>query len=518
MASELTVQSALNELEKARSFLYQKRQLLQRSQLSLADIDKIKYCCVWISKAKVGLRNHHIAVEDKEIDELVQLIKEVVQAQSDKNVLASASPPPQPHIVLKHGLERLFNDDELQNIAYELQIDTDNLRRGTKPIFVISLIQCCAQRNQLRGLLDTARAKRPQYSWPDTITEQDVLPQAEAFDASTPPFNRIPDFIDTNFGFGLRALPGILAHDNVMVQQKNQLMDVFRVTRTQIGKLDTFKEIHDRLHVIQFSCYEPMRKNTLPFIDNEKLFDEITCYLDLVESIIEDLEAIGKNASYAQGMLSFLDDLHFAHQELIELLQSKSIDGLKRALFHLRTVLKVHPTRANTKLIDAAQDLPLTPMLALLQSISSATASLPETLETKRLNEDIDRLHLFNEQLQNLLKEHNLWQAITDRLQPVVDDAPCGDVEIQIIWPIVLKHAPTLYQSIGGSWAKTMRLLQQEISLAIDLRNMDQVRISLSRYHNCAASRFYRVDEKLRQHCRQLERLDLALSPLLGMR
>lgn len=60
-----------------------------------------------------------------------------------------------------------FNNDELEQIAFELGIDTDNVMVGErKRNRVIDLCEYCRKRDMLNMLATACHARRPQLNWP----------------------------------------------------------------------------------------------------------------------------------------------------------------------------------------------------------------------------------------------------------------------------------------------------------------------------------------------------------------
>lgn len=68
---------------------------------------------------------------------------------------------------LKLNMSATFNLEELRDVLFQVNMDSDNLPGETKPIKILSLIIMLAQQGKLANLIEILRVTRPHAQWED---------------------------------------------------------------------------------------------------------------------------------------------------------------------------------------------------------------------------------------------------------------------------------------------------------------------------------------------------------------
>ena len=173
-----------------------------------------------------------------------------------------------------------------------------------------------------------------------------------------------------------------------------------------------YKNVHDRLHDLQFKCYNYI------FQEGRKLEDEIDWpLLDQPEkdfaSLAEALQQASQQSSLGDEDFSWLDSLGEAGRQLSAACNDLSIAPLQEAARIIRSILEVRPTIFDTKLCAAARTLPLEDLRKALGAVRGKMgANLLKSDAGKRFSAGVDALPQLSANLEILTTEHTRWQVI----------------------------------------------------------------------------------------------------------
>lgn len=155
-------------------------------------IGKMQYHCqeatVSVPVASIDFRNPREIHEIQDILGFIRLLRRKLGDSTHFNALnatinsVTSSPiSTEPGVgTLRQAMERAFSLDDIQNIAFDLKIDYENLAGDTKTAKIRALIQVCMHLQRVSDLLTTCRQMRPTLDWdlilPAKAEETAVLP------------------------------------------------------------------------------------------------------------------------------------------------------------------------------------------------------------------------------------------------------------------------------------------------------------------------------------------------------
>ena len=306
-----------------------------------------------------------------------------------------------------------------------------------------------------------------------------------------------------------------------MTKQKGALV----AAEARLQVLVDYKNVHDRLHDLQFKCYNYI------FQEGRRLEDQIDWPLLVqpqknLEEILKSLQQAAAQESMADEDFAWLKPLQMAKDRLDTACEDLAIAPLQEAGTMIRTILEMRPAIFDTKLCAAAKTLPLDKLRQALSTIrASLSPALIATEVGQKLTAAVDALPELSDNLDALTNEHNRWQVIASTLWSI--DALI-DQTIEVLlsrWPNLHQRLQTICGGNPAKWAvlilESAAKLDQLVAMSpptepIELQRWQKkVRMVYTSCSNDGGTRFYQVDLSLKRLCDQLHEIQLALAKIL---
>ena len=286
-----------------------------------------------------------------------------------------------------------------------------------------------------------------------------------------------------------------------------------------------YKNVHDRLHDLQFKCYNYI------FQEGRKLEDEIDWpLLDQPEkdfaSLSEALQQAAQQPSLSEEDFSWLDGLGDAGKQLSKACNDLSIAPLQDAARIIRAILEVRPTIFDTKLCAAARTLPLQDLRDALGAVrGKMSPNLINSDAGKRFSAGVDALPQLSENLQTLTTEHTRWQVIATTFWSI--DALI-DQNLDVLrkgWPKLRERLEKICADNPSRWATGILESAKKLDALFAAPTPDnskdvqrwatKVRQTYTSCSNDGGTRFYQVDLSLKRLCDELRDVQMALAHVL---
>ncbi|HEX7181503.1 MAG TPA: toll/interleukin-1 receptor domain-containing protein [Thermoanaerobaculia bacterium] len=281
----------------------------------------------------------------------------------------------------------------------------------------------------------------------------------------------------------------------------------------RIGTLGDYKDLHDSLHELQLHGYDRIIQEARNFPADDQAVDNLREHEATLRSTIEKLRRVEEHASFPAGELSWiekylepaLDSLHAA----VEKLEPKN---LRRSLSLLNRVLTIRPSETNTRLNDAARDLPLAELIDAMGVVHDSMSSLD--LDVHKVQEfgiGIKTLDHLRQTLSTLVADHDRWQEAEQELR-LTEETWDGTIEgIQDSWLRI--HETLEPMTVGNTelWTVPFRQEAQRLSDAIAAQNPERARRCFRSFRREVSIHFHSVDAMLKDQCDELRK---AVDPL----
>ncbi len=292
----------------------------------------------------------------------------------------------------------------------------------------------------------------------------------------------------------------------------------FQRIRDRSGVVGGYKDVHDLLHALQLHCYDRLVQEAKRFPDDEVAVDNLGEHETTLRGTLEDLRRVEQRASLPAGELSWIErDLEPVLATLHAALESLNPASLRRAISLLNRVLTVRPSEINTRLHDAARDLPLSELGRAMHTLHEQMRTLALDAERVQLfaagAETLDRL---GRTLAALVADHDRWQEVEQELR-LAEETWDGTVDgLNDSWARVQEPLqPLLAGTVGELWSAPFRQQGPRLEAAIAARDPERARRCFRGFRREAATRFHQVDVMLKDQCQELQAVAEPLAELL---
>ena len=288
-----------------------------------------------------------------------------------------------------------------------------------------------------------------------------------------------------------------------------------------------YKNVHDRLHDLQFKCYNFI------FEEARKIEEQINWPLlvrpqtDLV-AIGEALQQAATQPALEDEDFSWLESLAGAAAQFNAATQELTLAPLQQAAQIIRGILEKWPTVFDAKLCAAAKTLPLDELREAMEIVRAKMS--PAALGSEagmRFSAGVDALPQLSENLSALTDEHNRWQVVASEFWRI-DALIVQDVEdLRRSWPKLRGRLQRLCANKPARWATA--ILDSVTQLDTLLTNpapgdqprevqrwLIKVRQTYASCSNQGGTQFYQVDLSLKRLCDELRDVQAALATLLA--
>jgi hypothetical protein len=317
---------------------------------------------------------------------------------------------------------------------------------------------------------------------------------------------------------GLVALRELMQRSSDVRNAMIEFQTDFKVAHEQVDQLGDYKDLHDLLHRLQFSCYNGILHAAAHFPNNEETLDILTDHTLTFENIVDELKLVASRSSMPKQELRWIDDADQIKVDLRIAISFPDEKKLKNVIGRLNRLLATHPTRINVLLNHAARALRLRALWGALARVCNDLTSLnldPE--KVKAFQSGVDALGKLEKELGDLVDQHDLWQTLEVELRLIETLVDINLDQFGMDWPDIKQKAEPLYISSKGEWANALMEESNAIGEALSNNNLVKVRRSFRNYQRRTANRFYQVDLELKALCGNLRQIGVPLASVLEM-
>jgi hypothetical protein len=296
----------------------------------------------------------------------------------------------------------------------------------------------------------------------------------------------------------------LMQNDPTVRDQTVEFERDFRDVRDKITVLGDHKELHDLLHDLQRHCFNVIVKEAIYFPD-ERSQENLRLYEDQLGRLIAKMDEVTSRPSFDRQPTTLMQHLRAARQDLSEAVDEVRPDKLKTATRRLKSLLARQPSKINTQLNLFARELRLDDLVRATTTIGDKVTALgldaDKICEFKDSAGDFDALE---KKLQQLVKEHYLWQELDDDLRRIEDLLEHDLDELLDSWPDVMVKMEPLCESITDDQAARFRAEAEGLEAAIRGEHPARIKESFRAYRTLAGDHFYDADKRLHRLCGEL--------------
>jgi hypothetical protein len=274
----------------------------------------------------------------------------------------------------------------------------------------------------------------------------------------------------------------------------------------RIDRMATWKEVHDQLHHVQLHCYDRIMADVSRLGQEELVVDAMMQYCDTLQQAIDRLRVLAANPLFENARLTWLATLERAHAMLCPAIDAGDQAAVKKAASLIDRVLASEPPRIDARLSDAACELELQAVIdAVSLACRTAREKQLEPAKLASLEEALAEMERLDDTLQELVRNHTLWQDVDVVMRRVDTNVATDTFELVDTWPH-LKTQVALLTAATSEWAKGIGKLAESVEKAIADNDAGSMARHFRRYRQRAGMRFFAVDTDLNEQCRELRK------------
>ena len=318
-------------------------------------------------------------------------------------------------------------------------------------------------------------------------------------------------------GAGLEALAELMrvqeAHSAVAAYLAH-----FQIACRQIEVLSCYKKLHDLFqqlddrYIIIARFSKGLPGNQAAWEDVER--DEPELYVTA-----EALLKFAMNSLLTPELALWSQKLSRAQRELRAALEVYDAQLLKDALGRLKDVLDRQLSRANTRLVGAAEALNLATLVAALRTVCDQLIQLTlgpgalRPLDDFRLG--VEALAELERRLTTAIALHTAFQDVDDELR-LIESLLAQDVSNLVdAWQDLRPMMCMLCQNNPADWATMLTRLGADLEAALQAADPLRIRRCFGRYRSQAGQSFNQVDHDLLSLCAELQQVGAPLDRVL---
>ena len=288
-----------------------------------------------------------------------------------------------------------------------------------------------------------------------------------------------------------------------VIEELSSFRSINQSLMERVEILASYKEMHDLLHQLEFTFYEPL-KQEIRRVSHEGEFPEYLLRLEVnLQFIIDKAQEITQRPLFRSNE-RLITALMRARTLLLSAIHNADTQVLMQSAHVLDQVISVEPYKINALIVATFHDMQIHPLVAGLEKLHSALAGQDKTSELANgLAVIIDRLKEFTGMLDKLIWQHDELQQVDATLRLI--EASPDDIfsELEVFRPQISRATERLYNSAQTAWGQSLKAAGDELQAALD-NGEAQVQIRLHRYRHLVSLAFYRVDFELLTICNDL--------------
>jgi len=309
---------------------------------------------------------------------------------------------------------------------------------------------------------------------------------------------------------GLKALVKLM--DNVEVRGKVATFEaIFSAALKQIEILGYYKDLHDLLHTLQFSCYSYLMalvRSAKLEPDDISIWDNVVEYERALDQIIVGLRKSADPSLTTRISLPWIQKLLGDLTKVFQAISENNVEGIATAISPIQRVLATEPSRINDRLAAAAEAIQL-PMLieALVGVRNSIDVTGVNRATVNKFGDGVNAICDLKEKLNQLIENHNRWQEI-DIVFRRIEGLMTNDYsELENSWVDLKAMTEAQVVNIQEDWALLLARDIQKLEAALVTTEKKKIGQAFQSVRTRANYRFYDVDVSLKDLCDKLRKV-----------
>lgn len=310
---------------------------------------------------------------------------------------------------------------------------------------------------------------------------------------------------------GLGVLAGLMQVPEVLTTVAAFHAD-FMATARQIEIMGDYKEVHDKLHQLQFLCYNAIVTQSTRFPDDADTVQILMDHELTFQGILVRLQEVAVRPTMPGDELSWIQDLTQAQANLARAIETRDSVQLKQWCRLVRRVLDRYPSYINARLNASARTLRMEAIVQAMTAIGHTLSGLHVNADqAKAFQLSVSSLADLTVRLAALMEDHDRWQHADIQFRLIEAWIDREFEELEMSWPDLQVKISQLIHDESEEWVKNLRRNAATLDQAMADHDPAKIRLCFGRYRRIAAARFFQVDTELKHLCDQLRAIGAPL-------
>ena len=304
--------------------------------------------------------------------------------------------------------------------------------------------------------------------------------------------------------------PDAEALGDVLTETKEELSgnlatynEDFETALKLIDKLSDYKDLHDTLHDLQFGVFPNMQKTAKGLLDTKDAVQDMRGYERDLRMAIDKLNDTVNNGKVEQVERVWIEQLTKARKQLKQAIATPEPDlqMLRSALESISDVLGTQPAAINRELRLAVGALRLSELKDIVQRVRDKLGA--KGVNVDKFDQGIGGLKQMDEDLRDLMKEHDIWQESENLISVMV--LMVDVASFKLIWDQLKGKASRFYSGeVKEEWAEDLKADEIGVDKAITENDIQSVKVQFAFFDRDAKLRFWDVDKLIKKKCKEL--------------
>ena len=413
-----------------------------------------------------------------------------------------------------------------------LQQERVLLMNRVAPTYLQVLDQFDNDFNQLTSDLNSLNRlpKLPDGSIPLALWLENAIdlfapfPEVETFKTALEDLKRGPAQNETEVIVdGIQALVAMIKGNQAAKSAVNYYRRNFERRIWEIDVIANYKRMHDDLHKVQLDW--PDAKMAGVFLGYggamRRTLENRSALLDQTNA---DLRSTYQNGYVDKKENRWIDQLETKQKELEQAFAANSADKIKEGFDSIKGVLTLELSNLNTHLKDAISRLHLDELIAAMNDVCKELATFTAAKTTEQIEQykaGVEKLRARDQELRELIKEHDDWQGIDTLLRALGDSLKhlsSADVRnavteakrityLEMIKDLVTSRVDPLIEAKTTHFAVKLAEASQRFRGQVEHKDTDAAEEEFDTYRDLAWHCFFDIDSKMKEQCEELARI-----------
>lgn len=299
--------------------------------------------------------------------------------------------------------------------------------------------------------------------------------------------------------------------------------NAFQSALDDIDVIADYKLLHEELHALQLAWPDDITPTVEKLSGNPRAQMDVRKDSASLSSTVARLRAISTKGNVDREESKWIDNFDQLQKELDLAINVVAKVQIETSFDSIRSQLTVQLSALNTRLKRAIDTLHLKDLIGAMTKLCDALKGLAGgrfSTQIKQYEDGIGELDVLDNQLAQLIIQHNDWQGAATRLQTLGDLlATVSEQEdkrsaaalrlstLRLIVDTIQKKIEPLHKAFATQWAGAMINSAQELRNTIDAQNTDMAESWFYTYREYAWHFFFDLDTEMKNRSEELRKI-----------